>query len=246
MPERRRAVAVRHPVRRLRAVDLEARGPSRTDRSARCPGPPRAGQETRRSRRPAASRTTRRPAAGTPARTRTGPRGFRAAPRTAGQRASCPTCPADRGAIRPGPTRTAGPHAPSPVPRAGHTPGSNRSGAGRVWRAAGPASNPSPDACASRWRTVAPGGPAGSSRSIDPRSAAARTTSAVSGFVTEAQANPRPGSPRRARTPSGAHDGRRGRLDWPAIDRPKHVIELAHTRERTRDVCRIVAGPTCA
>src|ERR671922_184657 len=44
-------------------------------------------------------------------------------------------------------------------------------------------SSGSPDACASRWRTVAPGGPAGSSRSTTPSSAATRAATAVSSFV---------------------------------------------------------------
>ena len=40
----------------------------------------------------------------------------------------------------------------------------------------------SPDACASRWRTVEPGGPAGSSRSTTPSSAATSAASAVDGL----------------------------------------------------------------
>src|ERR671925_1564724 len=59
-------------------------------------------------------------------------------------------------------------------------------------------SSGSPDACASRWRTVAPGGPAGSSRSTTPSSAATRTASAVRSFVTDAQAKARSTSPRTA------------------------------------------------
>ena len=46
-----------------------------------------------------------------------------------------------------------------------------------------------PDACASRWATVAPGGPAGSSQAVVPSSTATHTAKAVSTFVTDAQAN---------------------------------------------------------
>ncbi len=45
----------------------------------------------------------------------------------------------------------------------------------------------SPEAWESRWRTVEPGGPAGSSRSIVPSSAATSTARAVTSFVTDAQ-----------------------------------------------------------
>src|SRR6266545_4189697 len=51
----------------------------------------------------------------------------------------------------------------------------------------GPASKGRPDACASRCRIVEPGGPAGSSRSIVPSSAATRAASATTSFVTDAQ-----------------------------------------------------------
>src|SRR6476469_4586903 len=64
-------------------------------------------------------------------------------------------------------------------------------------------SNGRPDAWASRWRTVAPGGPAGSSRSRRPLSAAINTVHAVASFVSDAQRKRCPGSPRPARTPSG-------------------------------------------
>ena len=50
-------------------------------------------------------------------------------------------------------------------------------------------SNASPDACASRWRTVAPGGPAASSSATDSSSTATSTASEVSSFVTDARAN---------------------------------------------------------
>ena len=61
-------------------------------------------------------------------------------------------------------------------------------------------SNGSPDACASRWRTVEPGGPAGSSRSTTPSSAATSTASAATGFDTEARRTARAASPRVATT----------------------------------------------
>src|SRR5436190_21740365 len=50
-------------------------------------------------------------------------------------------------------------------------------------------SNGSPEVCASRCRTVAPGGPAGSSRSTTPSSAATAVARAVSSLVTDAQRN---------------------------------------------------------
>src|SRR5215211_929176 len=64
-------------------------------------------------------------------------------------------------------------------------------------------SNGSPEAWASTWRTVEPGGPAGSSRSTTPSSAATSVARAVAGFVTDAQRNPWLASPCVARTPSG-------------------------------------------
>src|SRR5262245_38910705 len=63
-----------------------------------------------------------------------------------------------------------------------------------------PPASGSPEAWARRWRKVDPGGPAGSSRSIVPSSAATRQASAVTGFVTEAQRYSRPPSPRVALT----------------------------------------------
>src|SRR3954451_8674246 len=63
-----------------------------------------------------------------------------------------------------------------------------------------PASNGSPEACESRWRKVAPGGPAGSSRSTRPSSAATSMATAVASFVTDAQANECSSSPRDAST----------------------------------------------
>src|SRR5262245_620388 len=68
---------------------------------------------------------------------------------------------------------------------------------------AGPGSKPRPEACASRWRTVEPGGPAGSSRSRMPSSAATSTAQAVASLVTEAQRDGRSVGPRSASTPPG-------------------------------------------
>src|SRR5438067_11409227 len=50
----------------------------------------------------------------------------------------------------------------------------------------GPSSGGRPDACASRWRSVEPSGPAASSRSTVPSSIATSTATPVSSFVTEA------------------------------------------------------------
>src|SRR4051795_13698956 len=58
--------------------------------------------------------------------------------------------------------------------------------------------NGSPDACARRCLTVAPSGPAGSSRSTTPSSAATSVASAVAGFVIDAQRNSRSRGPRSA------------------------------------------------
>src|SRR5947199_5686477 len=59
----------------------------------------------------------------------------------------------------------------------------------------GPASNGMPDACASRCRNVEPGGPAGSSRSTSPSSAATSIATADASFVTDAHAKRRSASP---------------------------------------------------
>src|SRR6266404_6478824 len=50
-----------------------------------------------------------------------------------------------------------------------------------------PSSGASPDACARRWRSVEPGGPAGSSSSTVPSSSATSSATPVSSFVTDAQ-----------------------------------------------------------
>src|SRR5689334_22843616 len=55
--------------------------------------------------------------------------------------------------------------------------------------------NESPEACAARWRTVEPGGPAGVSQSTAPSSTAMSVAYAVSSFVTEASRNTRAVSP---------------------------------------------------
>src|SRR5207245_11480011 len=63
-----------------------------------------------------------------------------------------------------------------------------------------PASNGNPDACASRCRSVEPGGPAGSSRSTIPSSAATRIATEVASLDTEAQGKTNASSPRTALT----------------------------------------------
>src|SRR3954452_18249258 len=56
-------------------------------------------------------------------------------------------------------------------------------------------SNGRPDACASKWRNVEPSGPAGSSRSTSPSSAATSIATAVASFVTDAHGKRRVASP---------------------------------------------------
>src|SRR6478609_7211659 len=63
-----------------------------------------------------------------------------------------------------------------------------------------PASNGNPELCESRWRKVAPGGPAGSSRSMSPSSAATSIASADASLVTDAHSKRRLSSPRVAST----------------------------------------------
>src|SRR5688572_27095566 len=67
-----------------------------------------------------------------------------------------------------------------------------------------PGSKPRPDAWASRWRTVEPCGPAGSSRSRIPSSTATSTAQAVASFVIDAHLAGRAVGPRAASTPPGA------------------------------------------
>ena len=60
-----------------------------------------------------------------------------------------------------------------------------------------------PDVCASRWRTVDPGGPAGVSSSTTPSSIAICAARATRGLVTDASRNARSTGPRVASTPAG-------------------------------------------
>ena len=79
-------------------------------------------------------------------------------------------------------------------------------------------SNGSPDACASRCRTVEPSGPAGSSRSTTPSSAATSVASATAGFVIDAQRNSRSRGPRSATTSPPRSDRDRDGARAPAVD----------------------------
>ena len=76
-----------------------------------------------------------------------------------------------------------------------------------------------PEVCASRWRTVEPGGPAGSSSSMAPSSYATSAAYAASGLVTEASgkrcADGAVGAEDRAVRP---YDGRRGGGNGPVLD----------------------------
>ena len=110
-----------------------------------------------------------------------------------------------------GTRETASPPAPRRARRAPRSPGSSRCGARPDARSAAPSSNGSPLACASRCRTVEPGGPAGSSRSIVPSSTATSVASAVASFVTEAQRKTWSVGPVRARRPRPAARPRRRR-----------------------------------
>src|ERR1044071_4034312 len=58
--------------------------------------------------------------------------------------------------------------------------------------------NGRPEACASRWRTVEPSGPAASSRSITPSSAATSVANAAAGLVSEAHRSSTSRGPRDA------------------------------------------------
>ena len=94
--------------------------------------------------------------------------------------------------------------APAPAARSGSVP-----------------SKGSPDVCASRWRTVEPGGPAGSSRSTTPSSAATSAASAATGFETEASRTGAVRIAERRRCPSAIDDARGCELDGPAVDLAK-------------------------
>src|SRR5262249_20816574 len=81
----------------------------------------------------------------------------------------------------------------------------------------------SPDACASRCRTVEPGGPARSSRSTVPSSAATSTVNVVTSLVTEAQRKTWPASPSVATIPLGRHAAGGGVVAVPPLDLPQSV-----------------------
>ena len=94
-------------------------------------------------------------------------------------------------------------------------------------------SNTSPEACASRCRTVEPGGPAGSSSVSRPRSVATSTVSAVTILVTDAHRKTAAASPA-ARQHAGRSDDRDGRvLRAPRVDRREDGLEIGHGRKRT-------------
>src|SRR6266487_4067262 len=95
-------------------------------------------------------------------------------------------------------------------------------------------SNGSPDACASRCRTVAPGGPAASSRSTTPCSAATAVARAVSSLVTDAQRKLRSRGPCVATIPSARAT--------PAVAAPaphSSIWRSASTARDTRGVERL-------
>ena len=85
--------------------------------------------------------------------------------------------------------------------RAARTRCSSRCAACRAARSASSPSNGSPDACASRWRTVEPSGPAGSSRSTTPSSAATSVASATDRLRDRRPAELRVARPARRRRP---------------------------------------------
>ena len=201
--ERARRDGVAHPVARLRVAQLEAEAPvvrrhpavvgqhavEPRERDRR-----RLGERLRRDH--ASARAARARAA---AGRRAGPTSRRPAPRAA----RSPPCRAARAPPRAGTRRTASRRRRPRAPRAPRSPRSSRCAAHRAGAiAAPPDSNGSPEACASRCRTVEPAGPAGSSRSTTPSSAATSTASAVASFVTEAQRKTRSASPCVATTPS--------------------------------------------
>src|SRR6266545_5012244 len=102
----------------------------------------------------------------------------------------------------------------------------------------------SPDACASRCRTVEPSGPAGSSRSITPSSAATSVASATAGFVTVAQHadGGDPGAPA-LDLPQRLHPARYYELHGPASHFLRFALRtgrgvLARGRRRETGACR--------
>ena len=80
--------------------------------------------------------------------------------------------------------------------------------------------------CASRWRTVEPGGPAGSSRSTTPSSAATSVASAATGFDTEASRTARADVAMGRDWPVRIDDTGGRELDGPAVD----LAERLHAR----------------
>src|SRR5919201_2832849 len=85
--------------------------------------------------------------------------------------------------------------------------------------------NGSPEACASRCRTVEPGGPAGASRSTIPSSAATSTASAVASFVTD------------------AHSSSRSRGPWLATTSPGRATPAAACSAPQSSTCRSASTP---
>src|SRR5438105_13070189 len=83
-----------------------------------------------------------------------------------------------------------------------------------------------PDACASRCRTVEPGGPAGASRSTTPSSAATRVATAVASLVTEAQRSSTSARPWEATT----SPGRAAPAD--ACSAPQSSVCRSHSKRR--------------
>src|SRR5690625_29476 len=83
---------------------------------------------------------------------------------------------------------------------------------------ASPESSATPEAWARRWRTVAPSGPAASSRSTRWRDTATRVAAAVSSLVTDAQGKERRVSPCVSRVPAASVTttacGKSGRASW--------------------------------
>ena len=182
VPERPRRVARARPVRRLAVAQLEAEAPVVRLHAAE------AGQHADEARETARS-SPRRASRGA---TSVGASSSRGEREQVVERAVHRRTPASRAARRRGRAaastaarkyvgerhlRGAPRHVPASSLEAGVRVDAPRA---RLARSAAPSSSGRPDACASRWRTVEPGGPAGSSRSTMPSSAATSTASAVS------------------------------------------------------------------
>ena len=207
------------------------RVPSRTGRTARRPARRRRGRRTRRSSPHGRSR--RRRASGGKARTRAR-RGRRSARATLARAALPGACRPSRAVPR---TQLAQDilerarrPAPRPARRAHRTRGSSRSGACRAPRVIASPSNGRPDAWASRWRTVEPGGPAGSSRSSRPRSAAISTASAVDELRHRRPAEAMPRVAAAGQHPVRAEDTRGRVVGAPGVDRGQDALEVGHRR----------------